>query len=152
MQNNSQNTEVLNDLIQINNDRIKGYENALSEVKDADNDLRMTFAEMVRQSQDIKSDLINELQVLGEESATGTTTSGKIYRAWMDVKGAFTGHDRATVLNSCEFGEDAAQKAYKSALETEGFSSNLNQLVSKQQSELKASHDKIKSMRDAAKA
>jgi uncharacterized protein (TIGR02284 family) len=152
MSNNTQNTEVLNDLIQINNDRIKGYENALAEVKEENSDLRLVFAEMVRQSQDLKSDLINEVQVLGEESATGTTTTGKIYRAWMDVKAVFTGHDRATVLNNCEFGEDAAQKAYKMALETEGLSTNLNSMISTQKAGLKASHDKIKGMRDMAKS
>ena len=152
MSNNTVNTETLNDLIEINNDRIKGYENALAELKDENSDLRNVFAQMVRQSQDIKSDLINEVQVLGEESATGTTTSGKIYRAWMDVKAVFTGHDRATVLDNCEQGEDAAQKAYKMALETEGLSSDLNSMISKQKAELKTSHDKIKSMRDVAKA
>lgn len=148
----SVNTEVLNDLIEINNDRLKGYEKALAEVKAEDSDLKALFATMHTQSQKLKSDLVREVQVLGEESATGTTNSGKIYRAWMDIKAVFTGHDRYTVLNNCEFGEDAAQKAYKSALETEGLSGNLHTLISDQKVELKRSHDEIKKMRDAANA
>lgn len=149
MENNTVNTEVLNDLIQINNDRVTGYEKALEELSAEDSDLKSQFAEMIRQSNQHKSDLIREVQVLGAEVETGTTTSGKIYRTWMDVKAMFTGHDRQTVLNNCEFGEDAAQKAYKMALETEGLSANLRSLITDQKTALRASHDKIKALRDS---
>lgn len=151
MENNTINAEVLNDLIEINNDRIKGYQKAMDEAKDEDNDLKPLFAKMISQSQNIKSTLTQEVQVLGTQPAEGTTNSGKIYRAWMDVKAVFTGHDRYTVLNNCEFGEDAAQKAYKMALETEGVSSHINSLITTQKSELRASHDEVKAMRDASK-
>ncbi|EDM35942.1 hypothetical protein PBAL39_23082 [Pedobacter sp. BAL39] len=148
MENNTVNTEILNDLIQINNDRVKGYEKAIEELKTEDADLRSLFAEMIRQSQQHKATLTQEVQVLGVTADTGTTTSGKIYRAWMDVKAVFTGHDRETVLNNCEFGEDAAQKAYKTALETEGLSANLNAIVAEQKADLRVSHDQIKALRD----
>jgi uncharacterized protein (TIGR02284 family) len=151
MQNNSVDIEVLNDLIKINNDRVKGYEKALSEVKVEDNDLKVLFAKMLRQSQELKSDLGMEIQAAGHEMPTDTTVSGKIYRAWMDVKAMFTGNDRHAVLSNCEFGEDAAQNAYKMALETEGLSANLNSIISKQKSELKTSHNEIKALRDAAR-
>ncbi|MNE97294.1 hypothetical protein D3C80_1956150 [compost metagenome] len=67
----------------------------------------------------------------------------------MDVKAIFTGHDRETVLNNCEFGEDAAQKAYKMALETEGLSGNLRSIISEQKTDLRTSHDQIKALRDS---
>ena len=92
-----------------------------------------------------------ELQALGKEVTSDATTAGAIYRVWMDVKALFTGHDRYTVLNNCEFGEDAAQQAYKMAIETEGLSANINSLITKQKEELKSSHNEIKAMRDAAK-
>lgn len=148
MENNTVNTEILNDLIQINNDRITGYENAIKELTAEDNDLRSLFSEMIMQSNRHKAELIQEVQVLGEDAETGTTASGKIYRAWMDLKAMFTGHDRETVLSSCEFGEDAAQKAYKTALETEGLSSNLRAIISEQKVGLRESHDQIKALRD----
>ena len=40
MQHNEELMEVLNDLVRINNDRIEGYEKAISETKDIDADLR----------------------------------------------------------------------------------------------------------------
>jgi uncharacterized protein (TIGR02284 family) len=91
------------------------------------------------------------VQTLKGKMDDGTTGSGKIYRAWMDVKAVFTGRDRHTVLENCEFGEDAAQKAYKSALETEDLPAYLVQLISKQQIELKAAHDEVKALRDENK-
>lgn len=148
MENNTINTEILNDLIQINNDRVTGYEKAIEELSVNDGDLRSLFSQMIRQSNQHKATLIQEVQVLGEQAEKGTTTSGKIYRAWMDVKAMFTGHDRETVLNNCEFGEDAAQKAYKTALETEGLSANLRSIISEQKADLRSSHDQIKALRD----
>ncbi|HKG05052.1 MAG TPA: PA2169 family four-helix-bundle protein, partial [Pedobacter sp.] len=139
---------ILNDLIQINNDRVAGYEKAISELKPEDSDLKSLFVEMIGQSHKLKANLVQEVQVFGEEAETGTTTSGKIYRAWMDVKAVFTGHDRETVLNNCEFGEDAAQNAYQMALEEDTLTANLRALVSEQKFDLKGSHDEIKSLRD----
>jgi uncharacterized protein (TIGR02284 family) len=149
METSTINAEILNDLIQINNDRIAGYERAIEELEPADSDLKSLFVRMVGESHKYKMALATEVQGLGAEIEEGTTNSGKIYRAWMDVKAVFTGHDRKTVLNNCEFGEDAAQKAYKMALEEEGLSSNLRTLITDQKAALRVSHDEIKALRDS---
>lgn len=149
METTSVNRELLNDLIEINNDRVEGYEKAIDELKEEDSDLKSLFVEMIGQSHKLKATLVQEVQVLGGDAETGTTTVGKIYRAWMDVKAVFTGHDRKTVLNNCEFGEDAAQKAYKTALESEDLSADLRSTITDQKADLRMSHDKIKSLRDS---
>lgn len=143
------NTETLNDLVQINNDRIEGYTKAIEELKAEDSDLKALFVKMIGESHKLKLALATEVEVLGQDVAEGTTNSGKIYRAWMDVKAVFTGHDRKTVLNNCEAGEDAAQKAYKSALEEDDLSANLRELITEQKAQLRVSHDEIKALRDA---
>ena len=141
-------TTVLNDLVEINNDRIVGYEKAIKELKDSDSDLKVLFTGMIAESHTYKMALATEISALGSDIDNGTTNSGKIYRAWMDVKALFTGHDRKTVLANCEFGEDAAQKAYKMALESETLPAHIRELISSQKAALKESHDKIKSLRD----
>lgn len=143
------NTETLNDLVQINNDRIEGYTKAIEELKAEDSDLKTLFVKMIGESHKLKLALATEVEVLGQDVAEGTTNSGKIYRAWMDVKAVFTGHDRKTVLNNCEAGEDAAQKAYKSALEEDDLSADLRALITEQKAQLRGSHDEIKALRDA---
>ncbi|WP_129713774.1 PA2169 family four-helix-bundle protein [Pedobacter sp. SYP-B3415] len=141
--------EMLNDLVEINNDRIVGYERALEELKEGNEDLRTLFLEMIDQSRQYRMSLGQEVQVLGADMERDTTTSGKIYRAWMDFKAIFTGHDRKTVLENCEFGEDAAQKAYKMALEDTELPVALREMITEQKAGLKMAHDKIKALRDS---
>ena len=146
-------TEVLNDLIKINNDRVQGYEKAAEDIKSYDVDLQPIFSKMANDSRKYVAELTNEVERLGGEPATGTTSSGKIHRTWMDVKATFSGKDRQSMLESCEFGEDASQKAYKEALASDAeISADTRQLITNQQSSLKTSHDIIKKYRDAQKA
>ncbi|MEO7305817.1 MAG: PA2169 family four-helix-bundle protein [Ferruginibacter sp.] len=153
MQTNEKLTEVLNGLIEINHDRINGYEKAIEETKDLDLDLRAIFRSMANDSSSYAAELSKLVTELGETPADGTTNSGKLYRVWMDVKSTFTGHDRESVLELCEFGEDAAQKAYKAAIASDAeMSADIRQLIAEQQAKLKTSHDIIKKYRDVHKA
>jgi len=143
--------EVLNDLVMIHNDRIVGYERALEETKTDDADLRQLFTSMIDESRKMRLDLAGEVQALGGEFEAGTTTSGKLYRAWMDVKAVFTGHSRYAVLSNCERGEDAAQDAYKEALDENTLPNYIRTTLESQRQILRGSHDRIKALRDAAK-
>ena len=140
--------EVLNDLVLINNDRIVGYQRAIKELKQEDNDLRSLFDQMILESQQIKSDLTREIQVLRGNVEEGTTGMGKIYRAWMDVKAVFTGENRHTVLSNCEAGEDAAQSAYSKALQSDSLPAFIREMLTRQQATLKDSHDEIRDLRN----
>jgi len=139
--------EVFNDLIKVNNDRVEGYEKAAKEVKDEDADLRELFNTMADESRELSGALTNYVQVTGEKTAKGTSTEGKIYRMWMDVKATFSGNDRKSILASCEAGEDAAQRSYEKALE-EDLSEEGRQIITEQKNKLRRSHDKIKNLRD----
>ncbi len=149
MENQNEITGVINDLIKINNDRIEGYQKALEETKDTDVDLRAIFREMADQSMKYVNELTQEVARFGGDATTSTTLSGKVYRVWMDLKAAVTGKSRQTVLENCEFGEDVAQKAYETALESDNYmTTELRQMIASQKSALKASHDLIRNYRD----
>ena len=149
MKTNEKTAEVLNDLIEINNDRIASYEKAAKETNAEDADLRSLFSDMANESRTYVTELRQYVHTTGEEPADGTTIRGKIYRAWMDVKATFSGNDRKAILASCEFGEDAAQRAYETALSTDAeLSAEIRQLIMDQKTRLKRSHDRIKQMRD----
>lgn len=148
MQNMRQTIEALNDLIQINNDRIAGYEKAIRETRPEDDDLKILYATMIAESHRNKIALATEVQALGAEIEQGTTTSGKIYRAWMEVKAIFTGHNRHTILANCEAGEVAAQRAYRSALEHESLPTYIRELLVRQEEALQANHEEIRTLRD----
>lgn len=145
-------TEVLNDLIKINNDRIAGYEKAIEELPAADVDLKALFSGFIEQSQLLKGELQQHIAEWDERVEDETTASGKIYRTWMDVKQAFASDDRQAVLDSCEYGEDAAQKAYKDASNEDGVSVAAKTLIINQKTNLLASHDHVKRLRDQERA
>lgn len=149
MQRNERAAEIVNDLVKINNDRIEGYERAIKEAKDSDSDLKTTFEKMKRDSVQYKQELSNLARQLGAEPEQGTRADGKIYRVWMDLKATFTGNSRKSVLENCEFGEDAAQRAYKSALSENDLTPEVRQVVANQQQQLRVSHDTIRDMRDS---
>jgi len=149
-ENDNHTAEVLNDLLKINNDRIEGYKKANKETEDED--LKNLFEDMEEESEEIVNTLTKEIAQLGGTPDAGeTTNAGKIYRAWMDVKATFNGKDRKGILNACEFGEDAAQKAYNTALSDGDLPSGIKALITSQQIELKVSHDSIKKLRDVTK-
>lgn len=147
MQKTKDTIEVLNDLIQINNDRITGYERAIRDTKPEDTDLKIRYASMVAESHRMKIALAIEVQTFGAEIEQGTTTSGKIYRTWHDIKAMFSGHDRQATLLNCENGEEATQDAYRQALNHD-LPSYIRELLSRQQEALKASLDEIRAMRE----
>ncbi len=85
--------DVLNDLVQINNDRIAGYEKAIKDSKPGRSDL--------------------------------------------------------SVLELCEFGEDAAQKAYDEALKSDvEMPAKIREIIVNQKGQLRNAHDTIKRQRD----
>ena len=141
--------ELLNDLVRINNDRITGYNRAIKEASDEDVDLKGLFRSMVNESEQYVAELSNRIIKLGGSPTDDTTASGKIYRGWMDVKAVFTGSDRKALLSSCEYGEDAAQKAYNDALSSDvEIDAETRQLIMDQKTSLKKSHDMVKKYRD----
>ncbi|WP_257670559.1 PA2169 family four-helix-bundle protein [Parapedobacter tibetensis] len=143
--------EVLNDLIKINNDRIAGYQKAIAELPAAHVDLKALFSGLIEQSQNLKTELQEHISSRENVVDEDTTMAGRIYRAWMDVKVIMAMDDRKALLESCEYGEDAAQRAYRQAEQEEGISIAAKSLISKQKTQLLASHDHVKQLRDREK-
>jgi uncharacterized protein (TIGR02284 family) len=142
--------EVLNDLIQINNDRIEGYQKAIDNVGPNNVMLKTLFYQIAEESHSCKRELSEKIVALGAEPADAkTTVAGKVYRVWMDIKATFTGHDTKSTLNACEFGEDAAQKAYKEAIKlSDNYPDDVRDMIRSQKNLLRMSHDLIRNMRD----
>lgn len=156
MENNSELLEILNDLVQINTDRTKGFENALKQLEEegvqeelTTSELKNLFLSYIDQSRQFRLQLAKEVEVLGGNIETDTSTGGKIHRAWIDLKTTFTGHSTHSILEECEFGEDAILKAYDSALEEERLPAYIRDILNDQLAELTDAHDEIKALRDS---
>ncbi|MBS1530607.1 MAG: PA2169 family four-helix-bundle protein [Bacteroidetes bacterium] len=151
MENTERTLEMLNDLVLINNDRIENYERALKEIREdgQDKDLEPVFLRLIDNSRRYKMQIGTEIQALGKDIERGTTTSGKLHRAWLAVKEAFNGHDRYTILDECESGEDAIRNAYEEALSDDALAAYIIDMLDGQMQEILQAHDEIKELRDS---
>jgi len=150
MNNTQKSADVLNDLIQINNDRVEGFEKALSDIKDENVDLKSLFQEYASQSRKYGQELTALVAAYGEDTNKGTSFSGTLHRAWIDIKSLFGGNDRESILDEAERGEDAIKKAYADALREGELSPDATSVVSRQADGIRGAHDQIKALRDAA--
>ena len=73
-----------------------------------------------------------------------------MHRAWINLKSAVTSGDDKAILSECERGEDSAVREFEEAMH-DGLTSPLRDIVSRQYSEIKSAHDRVKHLRDAAK-
>ncbi len=144
--NNEQAAEILNDLVQINNDRIAGYEHAMIQLEAGYSNLRGLFANMINDSKAYTTELSEYISILKTDVADGTSGAGKIYRTWMDIKALLTGGDARSILSTCETIEGAVQKAYDDALAENGLPENIFLLLSKQKNGLIESYGQIKQL------
>lgn len=143
--------DVLNDLIEINNDRIAGFEKALADIKDENVDLKSLFQTYATQSRKFSQELTAAVAQTDDDPETDSSIAGGLHRAWIDIKSLFGANDRKSILNEAERGEDAIKKAYETAIAEGNLHGDTATLVRQQAVEIKAAHDKIRALRDAAK-
>jgi len=71
----------------------------------------------------------------------------------MDVKSGLSSSERKSVLEECEYGEDAAQKAYEKALASDNdLPADVRAIIQDEKTNLKNSHDTIRNYRDRQRA
>ncbi|MBE8714928.1 ferritin-like domain-containing protein [Sphingobacterium hungaricum] len=141
---------ILNDLIEINNDRVAGFEKAIEDIDDANLDLKVLFEAYILQSKKYAVELSAIVLKHGGNPEDGTSVSGGLHRAWIDVKALFGGSDRKSILSEAERGEDAIKKAYKEAIESPEIAQEVLPTLLDQSKGIQDSHDKIKALRDSA--
>ncbi len=140
---------VLEELIQTCKDGQKGYQEAASKVKRSD--LKTFFNEQSLERSRFAGELEAELIRLGKpDKKVSGSVVGTLHRAWIDTKVGLGGGDR-TVLDWLENGEDRAKDAYHKAV-TGDLPEDMAQIVRGQAASVQAAHDKVKSLRDMAKA
>lgn len=139
---------VLNELVEIHNDRIAGYQYAVKEIDDTT--IKPFFIKLIDKSLWFREELAEVIKKLGGKAGEGTATSGKIYRIWMDVKAAICTRERKKILAACYHAEDFHVKAYEEALcLSDDFASDTQYLLKKQYAIMKHEYDKVKNLRNA---
>jgi uncharacterized protein (TIGR02284 family) len=139
---------TLNSLIETLKDGQEGFKQSASGVDDPQ--LKTIFDTLALQRSKFAGELHNEVVRLGDsEPETSSSATGAIHRTWINIKSAVTNRDRHAILAEAERGEDAAVDAYEDAMQ-EDLPAPIREIVTRQQTEVKAAHDKIRNLRDAA--
>ena len=139
---------TVNGLIETLKDGQEGFKQAADAVKDPN--LKSLFGGYSQQRFRFANELQNQARSLGEsDPEKSSSAAGAMHRAWINLKSAITSGDDHAILAECERGEDSAVNEYKKAME-DNLSSPLREIVSRQYSEVKSAHDRIKSLRDIA--
>ena len=140
---------VVENLIETCRDGENGYRDAAEHVKRAD--LKTYFNEQSAVRRRFAQELQMELGKLGKpEKKISGSAGAAMHRAWIDTKVAMGGGDK-TILESVESGEDKAKDTYNKAL-SGTLPPSLAELVRRQGASVQQAHDKVRTLRDQAKA
>ncbi len=144
--------DAFNSLIVINNDRIKGYVSAANEMGEPD--LKQFFVELSDTSLNCRNELRKEVIRLGGTPDDDAKTSGKFFKAWVNIQTALAGHDINTVIGLCETAENGTLDAYKNILiqEVHEIKAPEQEVLNRQYALLKADYKKIKLIRNVLKS
>lgn len=107
--------DQLNRLIAINKDAESGFLAAAENVKNSE--LETLFSGYAKQHAKFVLELQQQIERLDGKSSDSGTVGGAVHRGWMDIKSVLTGHSAASLLASCETGEQSAEVAYNEAAE-----------------------------------
>jgi uncharacterized protein (TIGR02284 family) len=136
----------LKELIVINNDRFEGYKTAASETENSE--LKVLFNNYSLQSKQFSHDLLDLLEEENYAPKPGETKiSGKLFRAYMDVKSYLYSKNVRGILCSCEFGEKEVKKTYDEVLHnSKGLKNEALCVIRRQWIELQKAQFKIRIM------
>ena len=142
--------EIIDNLIETLKDGQEGFKQAAEAVSNSQ--LKSVFRDYSQQRSRFATALQSEARSHGEtKPETSSSATGALHRGWINLKSAVTGGDEHAILAECERGEDSAVEEYRKALDN-GLSPTAQELVSRQFTEIKTAHDRIRGLRDAAKS
>lgn len=140
--------EVLNDLIEVNGERIWSYQAMLEGPGDqTDVELNGVFEQIITQGQRLQDELELKYVELAHDLPARGSPSGIILRAWNLVKSAFI--NKKSSLSATEFfdkGERALLKAYQFAQKQSDIIPSAKELIAGQRRELMAFYHQYKQL------
>src|SRR5204863_7231358 len=141
--------EIIDNLIETLKDGEEGFKQAAESVKDPQ--LKSLFSEYSQQRARFAVELRSKAQRPDErDSKISGSAAGALHRGWINLKSALTGGGDHAILAECERGEDSAVEEFRKALNN-SLSLPVQEIVSRQYTQIKEAHDRVKHLRDATK-
>jgi uncharacterized protein (TIGR02284 family) len=140
--------DALQTLLQKNYDAEKGFKKAIT--KTENDSLKEFLKRQAVKHNRFATELDREIRSLNEHPKEEGSFTGKLSRAWMDIKVAVSGNHDEAILEECVRGEKDSAKEYEEALEENNFAPHLEEVLKKQLSDIKTMIAEVKSMEDFA--
>ncbi|MCA9078402.1 MAG: PA2169 family four-helix-bundle protein [Planctomycetaceae bacterium] len=139
-------TEQLQELVQINIDSAKGFEDASHELSNSH--LIRLCGDLANERRRQASELTKYVEMTGQVAPKDGSFLAAVHRSWMKTRKLFLSNDEYAILAEAERGEDQIKDAYEQALrETTG--SPVNRALQRHFLKVKEAHNRIRSLRDA---
>ena len=136
----------LQDLLSINIDSQKGFEEAAETTNDPN--LKTLFRDFSQRRAHNAAELRQCISGAGRDPAESGSVSATLHRWWIDAKQAITGKDAASVLKEAERGEDSIKHEYEEKL-VDLHDVGVRDVVERQYRNVKEGHDKVKELRES---
>lgn len=117
MSEKNKSVDLFDKLIEINKERISGYEKAASATEPIDADIRSAFMRMALQSRQFIKEIKQHVPSIGKIAQDTGTLAVALGTAVVDLTTDFTTQNRKMLLDFCLYLDQGAQKAYDIILE-----------------------------------
>jgi uncharacterized protein (TIGR02284 family) len=138
--------KALQVLLQKNYDAEKGFKKAI--IKTGSDNLKEFLKRQALKHNRFATELDREIRSLNEMPKEEGSFTGKLSRAWMDIKVAVSGDHDEAILEECVRGEKSSAEEYEEALDENKFPTHLEQVLKKQLSDINTMIAEVKSMED----
>ncbi len=143
-----QTIESLQELVQINIDSAKGFEEAANEL--CNSRVVRLCGDLANARRRQASELTQYVEMTGEVAPKDGSFLAALHRSWMKTRKLFASNDAYAILAEAERGEDQIKDAYAAALQ-ESVGSPVNRVLQRHSANVNAAHDQIRHLRDAQK-
>jgi uncharacterized protein (TIGR02284 family) len=138
----------LQDLLSINIDSQRGFEEAAETTNDPQ--LRTLFRDFSQRRSHNAAELRECISAAGQEPTNSGSVSATLHRWWIDAKQAMTGKDAQSILNEAERGEDSIKHEYEDVLGKTN-DPGVRDVIERQFRNVVEGHDRVKTLRDSYK-
>ena len=146
------NTEIkeiednLNDIIQKNEDAIKGYEKASENAKEIG--LQSYFRNKAKERRNFLVELKTAVPSLQTRDKVDGSAAGSMHRTWMDIKAFFSSDNDEAMLEEAIRGDKAAVEEYDEVLADGQLPMEASNVIRQQRDWIREDLEKIKTMED----
>lgn len=130
-------------------DSSKGFDECAELIKSPS--LKELFLRLAEERRRMDQELENQIEWNDQAEEEEGSYLAAWHRAWIKARDAVSSDSDAVLLSEAERGEDVIKQAYEEALQ-ETAGSPIQPIVHKQYDAVKAAHDRVRDLRDAANA